>query len=118
MAGNWRDEIDWRVLRLVARGHVALWVYGAALAGLHIAGILEGVLRDALALGAFAGLAICLLLIFRIVRTGNNTPEKPKPEPGRVSSRTFLVLIGFFVSVAAFVLLLSFLGLNGVSIEF
>jgi hypothetical protein len=113
---TWREEIDWRYLRLLVWSHVALWVYGALLAGLHLAGMLEGALRDALALGAFAGLAVCLILIFKIVRKGKNAPEKLAS--GQVSSRTFIVMIAFFVSVCAFVLLLSVLGLNGVVFAF
>jgi hypothetical protein len=101
---TWREEIDWRYLRLLVWSHLALWLYGAVLAGLHLAGLLEGVLRDALALGAFAGLAACLVLIFKIVRKGKNAPD--------------LVMIAFFVSICAFVLLLSVLGLNGVIFEF
>ena len=112
---TWRKEIDWRYLRLVAWSHLVLWIYGAVLAGLHVAGLLDGALRDGLALGAFAGLAACLLLIFKIVRYGKNAPEKLKSRPVRVSSQTFLLMIAFFVSVCAFVLLLSVIGLNGVS---
>ena len=113
---TWREEIDWRYLRLTAWSHLALWLYGGVLAGLHLAGLLEGVLRDALALGAFAGLAACLILIFKIVGNGKNASEKLNT--GQVSSRTFLIMIGFFVSVCAFVLLLSVLGLNGVIFAF
>jgi hypothetical protein len=113
---TWREEIDWRYLRLLVWSHLALWLYGAVLAGLHLAGLLEGVLRDALALGAFAGLAACLVLIFKIVRKGKNAPENLAS--GQVSARAFLVMIAFFVSICAFVLLLSVLGLNGVIFEF
>ena len=115
---TWRKEIDWRYLRLVAWGHLGLWIYGAVLAGLHVAGLLEGVLRDGLALGAFVGLAACLLLIFKIIRYEKNPPEKLKPGPVRVSSQTFLLMIAFFVSVCAFVVLLSVIGLNSVSFTF
>ena len=113
---TWREEIDWRYLRRLVWSHVALWIYGAILAGLHVAGLLEGMLRDGLALGAFAGLAVCLILIFKIVRYGRYSTEKP--DAGRVSSQTFFLMIGFFVSICAFVLLLSFLGLNGVIFAF
>lgn len=113
---TWREEIDWRYLRLLVWSHLALWLYGAVLAGLHLAGLLEGGLRDALALGAFAGLAVCLVLIFKIVRKGKDAPEKLAS--GQVSARTFLVMIASFVSICAFVLLLSVLGLNGVIIAF
>ena len=114
----WRKEIDWRYLRLVAWGHLGLWIYGAVLAGLHVAGHLEGVLRDGLALGAFVGLAACLLLIFKIIRYEKNPPEKLKSGPVRVSPRTFLLMIAFFVSVCAFVVLLSVIGLDSVTFTF
>jgi len=113
---TWREEIDWRYLRLLVWSHLALWLYGAVLVGLHLAGLLEGLLRDALALGAFAGLAVCMLLIFKIIRRGASRPERLNS--GQVSSRTFLVMIGFFVSICAFVFLLSVLGLNGVTFAF
>lgn len=115
---TWRKEIDWRYLRLVAWGHLALWIYGAVLAGLHITGLLDGALRDGLALGAFVGLAACLLLIFKIIRYEKNPSEKLKPGPVRVSSQTFLVMAAFLVSVCAFVLLLSIIGLNAVTFTF
>ena len=113
---SWREEIDWSYLRLLALSHLALWFYGAVLVGMHLAGLLEGVLRDGLALGAFAGLAACLILIFKIVRTGKD--KSKKTSSGQVSGQTFLVMIGFFVSICAFVLLLSVLGLNGVTFAF
>jgi len=113
---TWREEIDWRYLRLLVWSHVALWVYGALLAGLHFAGMLEGALRDALMRWLLAPLPVCLILIFKIVRKGKNAPEKLAS--GQVGSRTFIVMIAFFVSVCAFVLLLSVLGLNGVIFAF
>ncbi|MBE9554403.1 MAG: hypothetical protein IMF05_13145 [Proteobacteria bacterium] len=115
---TWREEIDWRYLRLVTWGHLGLWIYGAVLAGLHVAGLLDGALRDGLALGAFAGLAVCLLLIFKIVRYEKNPHEKRKPRSVGISSQTFLLMIAFFVSVCAFVLLLSVIGLNSVTFTF
>lgn len=116
MTGNQPDKIDARALRLLIGSHVALWVYGAVLAGLHIAGLLGGMLRDSLALIAFAGLAACLFLIFKIAPSGDEASRKPGT--ARVGGRTFLVMVGFFVSVCGFVLLLSVLGLNGVTFEF
>jgi hypothetical protein len=115
---TWRKEIDWRYLRLVAWGHLGLWIYGAVLAGLHVGGLLDGALRNRLTLGAFVGLAACLLLIFKIIRYEKNPPEKPEPGLVRVSPRTFLLMIAFFVSVCAFVVLLSVIGLDSVTFTF
>lgn len=57
--------------------------------------------------------------MFGLVRVGVKPPEgRRKAGPGTVSTRTFLIMIGFFVSVCGFVLLLSLIGLNDVTFNF
>jgi hypothetical protein len=109
---DWRSEVNWPHVRRLIRWHALYWAFGATQAALYWAGMLVGVTRTLIGVADYLAWAVLLVMSFRVI----SRPRGSQGSAYMVSPRTFLVLGAFLVSLCAFIVLLSLIGLDTVEL--
>ncbi|MGY9107512.1 MAG: hypothetical protein ACKVG0_13505 [Alphaproteobacteria bacterium] len=107
---DWRAEVNWPRVRRLIFLHGFYWAFGALQIVLYRAGLLVGMTRTFAGLLDYVFWAILLVMLFPIV----SRVRYMQGANHVVSAPTFLILIAFMGSLVAFILLLSFIGLDTV----
>jgi hypothetical protein len=102
--------VNWPRVRRLIFLHGFYWAFGALQIALYRAGLLVGMTRTFAGLLDYVFWAILLVMLFPIISRVRYTQGSNH----FVSGPTFLILIAFMGSLFAFILLLSFIGLDTV----
>ena len=105
---DWRTEVNWPRVRMLALMHGFYWMFGAAMAGLYWVDLLVGPLRTILGI---IGYIIWFLLILSLAGVVTR-PRQVRGSAHMVSPQTFIILLSFMASLAAYTLLLGLIDLG------
>jgi hypothetical protein len=109
---DWRTEVHWPRVRRLILLHALYWTFGAAQAALYQAGMLVGATRTLAGIVDYAAWGALAVLGMRIVARTRSS----RGSAHRVSPPTFLILVGFMASLCAYIVLLSLIDMDTITL--